>query len=193
MCFMFSCYADIDPICHVISPLEVEIQPDLTYNEESIRILAREIKELRNKCIALVKVLWNRHGIEEATWEPKEAMQKQYPNLFTDWGPSVFESVTVEKDSMIRPKREVKFAIHRTIHNVFHVFMLCRYRSDLSHVISPVEVEIQPDLTYNEEPIRILAREIKELRNKRIALVKVLWNRHGIEEATWEPEEAMQK
>ncbi|KAA3457063.1 receptor-like protein kinase [Gossypium australe] len=55
----------------------------MTYNEELIRILAREIKELRNKCIALMKVLWQRHGVKEATWEPEEAMGKQYPNLFT--------------------------------------------------------------------------------------------------------------
>ena len=79
------------------------------------------------------------------------------------------------------------------IHNVFHVSMLRRYRSDPSHVISPTEVEIRSDMTYEEEPIRILAREVKQLRNKEIALVKVLWQRHGMEEATWETEEAMRK
>ncbi|KAG8485711.1 hypothetical protein CXB51_019027 [Gossypium anomalum] len=79
------------------------------------------------------------------------------------------------------------------IHDVFHVSILCRYRSNLSHVISQTEVEIQPDMTYGEEPVKILAREVKQLRNKSIALVKVLWNRHGVDEATWEPEEAMQK
>ncbi|KAA3473812.1 DNA/RNA polymerases superfamily protein [Gossypium australe] len=79
------------------------------------------------------------------------------------------------------------------IHNVFHVSMLHRYTSDPSHVISPSEIEIQPDMTYNKEPIRILARDVKELRNKRIALVKVLLQRQGIEEATWKPEEAMRK
>ncbi|KAA3462021.1 DNA/RNA polymerases superfamily protein [Gossypium australe] len=60
------------------------------------------------------------------------------------------------------------------IHNVFHLSMLRRYRSDSSHVISPTEVEIQPDMTYSEEPIKVLARETKELRNKKVALVKVL-------------------
>ncbi|KAA3473600.1 reverse transcriptase [Gossypium australe] len=79
------------------------------------------------------------------------------------------------------------------IHNVFHVSMLRRYRSDPSHVISPAEIEIQSDMTHNEEPIIILAREVKKLRNKHIALVKVLWQRHGVEEATWDPEEAMRK
>ena len=79
------------------------------------------------------------------------------------------------------------------IHNVFHVSMLRRYRSDPSHVISPTEVEINPDMSYEEEPISILAREIKELRNKKIPLVKVLWHKHGVEEATWESEDAMKE
>ncbi len=51
------------------------------------------------------------------------------------------------------------------IHNVFPVSMLRRYRSDPSHVVSMEKIEI-PDLTYAEEPIRILAQEVKELRNK---------------------------
>ncbi|KAA3462061.1 Retrotransposable element Tf2 protein type 1 [Gossypium australe] len=63
--------------------LKIKIQPDMTYNEEPIRILSREIKGLRNKRTALVKVLWQQHGVEEATWEPEEAMRKKYPNLFT--------------------------------------------------------------------------------------------------------------
>ncbi|KAA3483733.1 integrase [Gossypium australe] len=62
-----------------------------------------------------------------------------------------------------------------------------------SHIISMSEIEIQPNMTYNKEPIRILARQVKELRNKSIALVKFLWQQHGVEEATWEPEEAMRK
>ncbi|KAA3478002.1 DNA/RNA polymerase superfamily protein [Gossypium australe] len=79
------------------------------------------------------------------------------------------------------------------IHNVFHVSMLRCYRSDPSNIISPSEIEIQPNMTYNEELIRILARKVKLFRNKSIALVKVLWKRHGVEEATWEPKKAMRK
>ena len=46
------------------------------------------------------------------------------------------------------------------IHNVFHVSML-RYRSDPSHVVSSETIELRPDLTYEEEPVEILAREVK--------------------------------
>ena len=60
------------------------------------------------------------------------------------------------------------------IHDVFHVSMLRRYRSDLSHVVSSEIIELRPDLTYEEEPVEILAHEVKELRNKKIPLVKVL-------------------
>ncbi|KAA3470790.1 DNA/RNA polymerases superfamily protein [Gossypium australe] len=79
------------------------------------------------------------------------------------------------------------------IHNVFHVSMLRRYQSDPSHVISLAEIEIQPDLTYEEEPIRILARKVKELRNKKISLVKVMWHKHGVEEVTWKTEESIKE
>ena len=77
------------------------------------------------------------------------------------------------------------------IHNVFHVSMLRRYRSDPSHVVFSEVIELRPDLTYEEEPIEILAQEVKELWNKQIPLVKVLWRNHKIEEATWESEETI--
>ncbi|XP_016706923.1 uncharacterized protein [Gossypium hirsutum] len=79
----------------------------------------------------------------------------------------------------------------KKIHNIFHILMLRRYRSDPTYVITPCEVEIQPNLSYSEEAVKILARKVKELRNKRMSLVKDLWNRHGVEEATWETEESM--
>ena len=51
------------------------------------------------------------------------------------------------------------------IHNVFHVSMLWRYRLDSSHVVSSETIELRPDLTYEEEQVEILAREVKELWN----------------------------
>ena len=59
------------------------------------------------------------------------------------------------------------------IHSVFHVSKLRRYRSDLSHVVSMETIELRSDLTYEEEPVEILARKVKELWNKKIPLVKV--------------------
>ena len=79
------------------------------------------------------------------------------------------------------------------IHNVFHVSMLRRYRSDPLHVVSSETIELRSDLTYEEEPVEILARKVKELWNKKILLVKVLWRNHKTEEATWESEETVRQ
>ena len=79
------------------------------------------------------------------------------------------------------------------IHNVFHVSMLRRYKSDPSHVVSSEIIELRLDLMYEEEQIEILAREVKELQKKKISLVKVLWRNHKTEEATWESKEVMRQ
>ncbi|XP_050125654.1 uncharacterized protein LOC126602859 [Malus sylvestris] len=78
------------------------------------------------------------------------------------------------------------------VHNVFHVSMLIKYVSDPSHVIPPQPLEINPYLTYDEEPVMILDWKDKILLNKTIHMVKVLWKNHSIEEATWEMEDRMQ-
>ncbi|KAM2081431.1 hypothetical protein ACFX1T_035068 [Malus domestica] len=79
------------------------------------------------------------------------------------------------------------------VHNVFHVSMLRHYISDPSHVIPPQLLEINPDLTYDEEPVTILDWKDKVLRNKTVSLVKVLWRNHSVEEATWETEDRMRE
>ncbi|XP_068344093.1 uncharacterized protein [Pyrus communis] len=77
------------------------------------------------------------------------------------------------------------------VHNVFHVFMLRHYVADPSHVIPPQPSEINPDLTYDEEPVTILDWKEKVLKNKTVNLVKVLWMNHTVEELTWETEDRM--
>ncbi|KAL0534339.1 hypothetical protein IC582_028629 [Cucumis melo] len=78
-----------------------------------------------------------------------------------------------------------------TVHDVFHVSMLRKYVPDPSHVVDYEPLEIDENLSYTEQPVEVLAREVKTLRNKEIPLVKVLWRNHRIEEATWEREDDM--
>ena len=60
------------------------------------------------------------------------------------------------------------------LHDVFHVSMLRRYRSDPSHILPIQDIQVQEDFTFEEEPKAILDHEIKQLRNKQVPLVKVL-------------------
>ena len=66
--------------------------------------------------------------------------------------------------------------------------MLEKYHPDPTHVLSPKDIELDEYLTYEERPIRVLDRKVKDLRNKQIPLVKILWRHHEVEEATWELE-----
>ncbi|KAL0536770.1 hypothetical protein IC582_025731 [Cucumis melo] len=78
-----------------------------------------------------------------------------------------------------------------TVHDVFHVSMLRKYVPDPSHVVDYEPLEIDENLSYVEQPVEVLAREVKTLRNRQIPLVKVLWRNHRVEEATWEREDDM--
>ncbi|KAI0524545.1 hypothetical protein KFK09_003919 [Dendrobium nobile] len=66
------------------------------------------------------------------------------------------------------------------VHNVFHVSSLRKYISDDPSKIILEDVDLQPDLTYVEEPDRILEFSVKQLRSREISFVKVLW-KHGLE------------
>ncbi|XP_009589336.2 uncharacterized protein [Nicotiana tomentosiformis] len=80
-----------------------------------------------------------------------------------------------------------------SVHPVFHVSMLKRYFHDPSHVLDRREIEIDDTLTYEEVPVAIIDMQVRRLRTKDVASVKVIWRNHSAEEATWEPEEAMKK
>ena len=69
--------------------------------------------------------------------------------------------------------------------------MLRKYVGDPSHITPTEDVQVTRDLTYEEVPIAILDRQVRKLRNKEVAFVKILWRNQQVEEVTWEAEEAM--
>ncbi|CAJ2634448.1 unnamed protein product [Trifolium pratense] len=77
------------------------------------------------------------------------------------------------------------------LHDVFHVSQLRKYVSDPTHVIESDDVQVRDDLTIETVPLRIEGREVKRLRNKEIASVKVVWGGPAGENATWELESKM--
>ena len=77
------------------------------------------------------------------------------------------------------------------VHPVFHVSMLKRSILDPSHVLQPYSVEVNKDLTYEEEPVEIVNVQVRQLRSKTISMVKVLWRSNNVEEPAWEIEVEM--
>ena len=79
------------------------------------------------------------------------------------------------------------------IHNVFHVSMLKKYVPDPSHVLEAPPIELNEALSFEVQPVGIVDQGIKELRNKIISMVKVLWRSDTIKETTWKTEAFMRK
>ncbi|WVZ52711.1 hypothetical protein U9M48_003747 [Paspalum notatum var. saurae] len=67
-------------------------------------------------------------------------------------------------------------------------FMTC-FMSRNSRMIDTSQIRIQPDLTYEEKPIKILDQKQRSTRRRTINFYKVQWSNHSEEEATWEQEE----
>lgn len=66
-----------------ILPVEgLEVLLTFSYEEFLIEILDRQVKNLRNKEVAFLKVLWKKQLVENATWEAEVAMMSRYSHLF---------------------------------------------------------------------------------------------------------------
>ncbi|GJY61987.1 putative reverse transcriptase domain-containing protein [Tanacetum coccineum] len=75
------------------------------------------------------------------------------------------------------------------VHSTFHVSNLNKCLSDESLVILMKELRLDDKLNFVEEPIEIMDREVKQLKQSRIPIVKVRWNSKRGPEFTWERED----
>ena len=59
------------------------------------------------------------------------------------------------------------------VHPLFHVSMLKKYHGDGNHIIRWDSVHIDENLSYEEDRVAILDREIRKLRSREIASIEV--------------------
>ncbi|GJU11597.1 hypothetical protein Tco_1133993 [Tanacetum coccineum] len=79
------CYSD-KPLAVPLEGLHVDEK--LCFMEEPVEIMDREVKQLKQRRIPIVKVRWNSKRGLEFTWEREDQFQKKYPHLFTKPVPS---------------------------------------------------------------------------------------------------------
>ncbi|GJV31066.1 hypothetical protein Tco_1391466 [Tanacetum coccineum] len=77
----------------------------------------------------------------------------------------------------------------RGIHHTFHVSNLKKCLADENLVIPLEEIQLDDKLHFIEEPVEIMDREVKQLKQSRIPIVKVRWNSRRGPEYTWERED----
>jgi hypothetical protein len=79
------------------------------------------------------------------------------------------------------------------IHDVFHISQLKKCIKVPMEIIETPAVEIEPDLSYTEQPIQVLDTKERVTRRNKIKMYKILWDHHTEEEATWETESYLQQ
>ncbi|XP_075109053.1 uncharacterized protein LOC107767768 [Nicotiana tabacum] len=125
------------------------------------------------------KVQLIRQRLLTAQSRQKSYADKRRRDLVFTIGDKVFLRVSLMKGVMLFGKR------------VFHVLMLRKCISDSSQMIEAPTIPLDKRLSYEEEPMVIVDKQIRKLWSKEIVFVKVLWINHTVEEATWEIEDTM--
>ncbi|GJS18056.1 putative reverse transcriptase domain-containing protein, partial [Tanacetum coccineum] len=122
--------------------------------------------------------------------------QKSYPDLKRksmefQVGDRVMLKV-LEKVGSIAYKLELPKELSK-VRNMFYVSNLKKCYSDEPLAILLDGIHIDDKLHFLEEPIEIMDREVKRLKQIRIPIVKVRWNSRRGPEFTWEREDQFQK
>nr|GEU91002.1 retrotransposon protein, putative, Ty3-gypsy subclass [Tanacetum cinerariifolium] len=77
------------------------------------------------------------------------------------------------------------------VHDTFHVSNLKKCLADPTLQVTLDEIQVDAKLNFIEEPVEILKREFKKLKQSRISIVKVQWNSKRGPVFTWEREDQM--
>ena len=72
------------------------------------------------------------------------------------------------------------------VHDVFHVSQLKQCFKDPGRGVDHETINLKDDLTYQEQPVRIVDETERTTRNKSVKFFKVQWSHHSESEATWE-------
>ncbi|GJT50257.1 putative reverse transcriptase domain-containing protein [Tanacetum coccineum] len=75
------------------------------------------------------------------------------------------------------------------VHSTFHISNLKKCLSDESLVIPIKELRLDDKLNFIEELVEIMDREVNQLKQSRIPIIKVRWNSKRGPEFTWERED----
>ncbi|GJT31064.1 putative reverse transcriptase domain-containing protein [Tanacetum coccineum] len=158
---------------------EIRVDAKLNFVEEPVEILEREFKKLKCSRIAIVKVWWNSKRGNEFTWEREDRMKlkngyiknhKKTVNNGQAW--------TRERKSIIAKVGTVAYHLElpeklSRVHSTFHVSKLKKCMANEPLAIPLDEIQVDAKLNSIEEPVEVMDREVKRLKQSRIPIFKV--------------------
>ena len=77
------------------------------------------------------------------------------------------------------------------VHDTFHVSQLKKCLRVPTEATAYESLDLQPDLSYQEQPVRILDEMERRTRSRTVKFLKIQWANHSEDEATWEREDLM--
>ncbi|CAN4106291.1 unnamed protein product [Withania somnifera] len=166
--------------------------------EDMLRACVLDFKGSWDDHLPLIEFAYNNSYHSSIKMAPYEALYGRKYRSPIGWF-EVGETVLLGPDLVQQAMEKVKSYAYELelpqelsiVHPVFHVSMLRRCIGDPSRITPIEDVQVTEELGYEEVPVAILDRQVKKLRNKEVASVKVLWRNQQVEEVTWEAEEAM--
>nr|GEW29622.1 reverse transcriptase domain-containing protein [Tanacetum cinerariifolium] len=154
-----------------------------------LRIFSGKIKTRWSGPFTIIHVF--PYGIVELS-QTDEPNFKEFLN-FEDSCSGFCPSITGSSLPQLHFGNQISKSYRITVHSTFHVSNLKKCLSDEPLTISLDEVHIDDKLRFVEEPVEIMDREVKRLKQSRIPIIKVRWNSRRGPEFTWEREDQFRK
>ncbi|GKE22058.1 putative reverse transcriptase domain-containing protein [Tanacetum coccineum] len=187
---------------------EIDRQSERTIQtlEDMLRVCVIDFRKRWEKHIPLVEFSYNNSyhaSIKAAAFKALYGRKCRSPVCWAEvgdvqlTGPEIIHETT-KKIFQIRQRLQVigpvayKLALPKELSNVhctFNVSNLKKCLSDESLVIPTKDLRLNDKLNFVEEPVKIMDREVKQLKQSHIPIVKVRWNSKTGPEFTWESED----
>ncbi|GKB65023.1 putative reverse transcriptase domain-containing protein [Tanacetum coccineum] len=147
-----------------------------------------QLTSLELICDMIEKVVQTKNRLLAARSHQKSYAHRRLKPLEFEVGNMVLLKVSPWKGAVRFEKRR-----NEGIHSTFHVSNLKKCLAEGDVVVSIKEIQLDDKLHVIEEPIEIVDKEVKRLKQSGIPIVKVRWNSQRGPEFTWEREDQIKK
>nr|GEU93906.1 hypothetical protein [Tanacetum cinerariifolium] len=176
-------------IAYVLRQLKIH-EKNYTTHDLELRVVVFDLRMWRHylygtKCVVFTNHMSLQYILNQKELNIRQGIAMEKGDTFQKWGklnPCYTGTFKFHaKVGTVTYRLELPEKLSR-VHSTFHVSNLKKGFSDEPLSISLDEIQIDDKLNFIEEPVKIMFREVKRLKQSHIPIAKVRWNsRHGLE------------